>query len=189
MLMKSALKYQSAITSALAVALAALFSECADLDLDRAHQNGNLSDSDYYRLKAERETARRQQSFMEQQAAQQRNNQIMSDYMRSINNTPTTPMFSTPFLQSTPKAAPAQQQQGLPSGLELDQIQKGQGVFTGRSQLGQDGKLWYEYRTYTGSTYWSPAHLALSALFTSAESHNKNHSASPSPKMRCHECA
>jgi len=151
------MKYQSAITLSLAVALATLFSGCADLDLDRAHQNGNLSDSDYYRLKAERETARRQQSFMEQQSFQQRQNQILSDYARSINTAPATPMFRTPFLQSTPKAAPAQPRQNLPSGLELDQIQKGQGVFTGKTQLGQDGKLWFEHRTYSGSTYWSLA--------------------------------
>src|SRR5260370_25038991 len=124
------MKYQSAITLGLAVALAALISGCADLDLDRAHQNGNLSDSDYYRLKAERETARRQQMFLEQQASQQRQNQIASDFMRSINNTPATPMFSTPFLQSTPRDAPAQPHQKLPSGLELTQIQKGQGTFT-----------------------------------------------------------
>src|SRR5258708_12283015 len=97
------MKYQSAMTLSLAVALAAVFSGCADLDLDRAHQNGNLSDSDYYRLKAERETARRQQTFLEQQAFQQRQNQIMSDYARSINTPPATPMLTTPFLQSSPR--------------------------------------------------------------------------------------
>ena len=158
------MKQKSLISLSLAVALTALISGCADLDLDRAHQNGNLSDSEYYRLKSERQTARRQQMFLEQQASQQRQNQIMSDYARTINTTPATPMFSTPFLQSRPSGvgvgdAPGQQEQKqkLPSGLELDQIQKGQGVSTGKTQLGEDGKLWYEHRTYNGSTYWSLA--------------------------------
>jgi len=135
---------------------------CADLDLDTAYKHGNLSAADYYRLKSERAAQRNNQMFLQQQASQQRQNQIMSDYTRNINNAPATPMFNTPFLPTRPqgigvRAAPAQQQPKLPSALDVEQMQKGEGLWTGRTQSGQDGKVWYEHRTLSGSTYWELA--------------------------------
>jgi hypothetical protein len=140
---------------------------CASLyedDLDRAYQAGELSASEYHSLRIQKEAIHRQQTSEILEASQRRQHEIMSQYMQTINTAPSTPMFSTPFLPARPQSgglgAPTLHPPTtprLPSGLELGQIEKGQGVRTGRSQLASDGKLWYEYRTYSGTTYWSPA--------------------------------
>ena len=132
---------------------------CADFyqnNLDRAYQSGNLSAHDYYSLKAQQEEARQKQIMM----YQQQQNAVMRNYANTINTTPATPMFSTPFLQETPQRGSidglgAQQSQPrLPSGLAVDQMRRGQGVPTGRTRLAADGVLWQEYKTWDGASYW-----------------------------------
>ena len=95
------------------------------------------------------------------QAHQPVNNQVLTDYSRAISTTP-APTFIPPYIPSAQPGTgigntPVQQQQQLPSSLELYQIEKGQGVQTGNTRMSTDG-IWHEYRTTGGTTYWSLSH-------------------------------
>ncbi|HWX22417.1 MAG TPA: hypothetical protein VN578_21155 [Candidatus Binatia bacterium] len=138
----------------LAICLFLLSGGCADLfqdNLDRAYQSGNLSGGEYYNLKAQQEEARRRQMMV----YQQQQNAVMLNYMKTINTTPATPMFSTPFFKDRPQGGvQSQSEPRLPSGLALEQMRNGQGATTGRTRLGADGVLWQEYKALDGTMYW-----------------------------------
>jgi hypothetical protein len=143
----------------LATGCAALFED----ELDRAYQAGSISATEYHRLRIEQAAVRKQQEFQQQQAYQQQQQEMFAQQMQRLNAPPPAPLFSTPLIQRPPRtptsvgfADDAQAAPQLPSGFELDQIQKGQGYFTGVTKFGSDGKMWKEYRLPSGTTYWSP---------------------------------
>lgn len=156
----------------------ARFADLCKDDLDRAHESGRLSDADYYRLRIQRDAARRQQQFQQQQAFQAHQQAVYNNYINGIQQATAHPVVITPLPPSTPTfglgnspvpyqpapyiqpipASPPPVQPELPSRADLNEMNKGRGWRTGATGSGKDGTLFYQYRLPDGTTYWSPSH-------------------------------
>jgi hypothetical protein len=134
-----------------------------ELSLETAYQNGNLSAAEYFQLKSQRDA--QSQAYLQQlQAAQRQQQQDIQNSYRQTQaeldkNTANMQQFlinNTPVIQQHQSTAfPSfQPNQKLPSVMDMPSTLDAQ---TGKSQLGPDGRLWYEYRSATGYTYWRPA--------------------------------
>jgi hypothetical protein len=147
------------ISNLLVICIALVTGGCAD-DLDRAYQNGNLSAAEYYQLKSER-AAQRQAIIQQNLAIQQQQIQDNQNSLaRTANNLELqqAQQASHPFVfPALPPSQPimpnvglmSQQQPSLPAASDM-----ATSFQTGNTRFGPDGRMWHEYRTSSGTTYW-----------------------------------
>jgi hypothetical protein len=126
-------------------------------DLDRSYRSGDLTAADYHRLRLERDALRAQERLAQQEMFQRRQEEQQRVW-ETFELKQEAPLLGREpqrvGLGNQMNLSPATPK--LPSGFALDQIKRGGGIMTGRSQFGADGKLWQEYRILDGTTYWRP---------------------------------